>query len=144
MVRSTRQPTVGRQTRTRKLPNQLRNGGSAQQVYRHIPIIQLLGKINKAGDPASRKMQGRILELSPETVRAMGNITLNALNDRIPMTKKQKAELGKRMAQAKKLAAPGGSMVAKRKIIQEGGFLPLLGSLIPAAVGILGSLFNRE
>ena len=142
MPRNTTKPTAGRRPHARKIkPKSV--DSSAQQVYRHIPKIQLLEKMNRAGDPSTRKMQGRILELSPETVRAMGNITLNALNNKIPMTKKQKGELEKRMTQAKKLAARGGSLSEKRKIVQEGGFFPLLASIIPAAAGIIGSLINR-
>ena len=113
---------------------------SAQQVYRYLPVIQILGKLNKSGDPLSRRLQGKVLELSPETVRAVGNITLNALNDRLPMTARQKKELQKRHVQAQKLAATSGSVAGKRKIIQEGGFLPLIAGLVPAAVSLLSSI----
>ena len=68
---------------------------SVQQVYRQVPVIQVLGKLSKGGG-VNKKLQGKILELSPETVRAVGNITLNALNNHIPMSTRQKTELMKR------------------------------------------------
>ena len=111
----------------------------AQQVYRHIPMIQLLTKMNKMTDPAIRRLKGRVLQLSPDTVRVMGNITLNALNDRIPMTAKQKKELQRLMPQVKTLASPRGSITNKSKVIQEGGFLPLIGGLLPAIASTIGS-----
>lgn len=126
----------------------VRKGGnsptSAYEVYRQIPVIKILGKMSKNGDPTSRKMQGKILELSPDTVKAMGNITLNALYDRIPMSAKMKKELEKRSAMAKKLAAPHGSIAQKRKIIQEGGFLPFLAGIIPAVTSLIGSLISSK
>ena len=117
---------------------------NAYQVYRHIPIIQLLGKLNRLGDPASRRMQDKVLQLSPDTVRAMGNITLNALNDRIPMTSKQKSEFQRHQVAAKTLARPNGSIHAKKKVIQEGGFLPILAALAPAAASIIGAIINNR
>ena len=116
---------------------------SVQQVYRQVPVIQVLGKLSKGGG-VNKKLQGKILELSPETVRAVGNITLNALNNHIPMSTRQKSELMKREAEARKLAAPNGSLAVKRKIIQEGGFPPFLASLIPIVAGIVARQIEKR
>ena len=116
---------------------------SVQQVYRHVPVIQVLGKLSKGGG-VNKKLQGKILELSPETVRAVGNITLNALNNHIPMSARQKTELMKRESEARKLAAPTGSLAAKRKIIQEGGFLPFLAPLLPIVAGIVARQIEKR
>ena len=116
---------------------------SVQQVYRQVPVIQVLGKLSKGGG-INRKLQGKILELSPETVRAVGNITLNALNNHIPMSTRQKSELMKRESEARKLAAPNGSLAVKRKIIQEGGFLPFLAPLLPIVAGIVARQIEKR
>ena len=116
---------------------------SVQHVYRQVPGIQVLGKLSNGGG-VNRKLQGKILELSPETVRAVGNITLNALNNHIPMSTRQKSELMKREAEARKLAAPNGSLAVKRKIIQEGGFLPFLAPLLPIVAGIVARQIEKR
>lgn len=144
MPRASTRPTTA-STKRRGQHRKAGGGGgetNAQHVYRHVPIIQVLGKMHKAGE---KKLQHRLLELSPDTVRAMGNISLNALNDRIPMTPAQKRLFQAKLPHLQKLAAGKGSVAAKRKVVQEGGLAPILAFLAPLAMKmILGRVFRSN
>ena len=150
MPRSSTHPKAGLEKTKKQSGSRTKRGGggggdgsSAHEVYRHIPVIQMLGKINK--DPrGGRRICARMLELSPSTVRAMGNITLNALNDRVPMTARQRKEFQKHLPNLQKLASPKTSVSGKRKVIQEGGAIfPLIASIIPAVAGLVASAVRR-
>ena len=118
-----------------------------QKVFNHIPIIRLIDKVGKPSTPHNRRLQGRMLELSPETVRVMGNITLNALNNTFPLSPRQKKLLFKREAAARVLASNTSSLIKKRHAIQKGGLLlPILTALpaLMSAMSIMRGVANNN
>jgi len=49
---------------------------------------------------------------------------------------------GKRVL--RELAKKKTSLRKKKKIIQSGGFIPLLGAIIPGIINLISGLFNKE
>lgn len=109
---------------------------AAHQVYQHIPLIET---IRKAKNP---RLRGQILQLSPSTVRAISNLTTNAVNGNLPLSKSTITQMQK--MQKKVNAVTKGTLESRAKAIQDGGFLPILGKLIPIAAGVIASLIGSN
>lgn len=107
---------------------------AAYEVYQHIPIIET---VRKAKNP---HLRGQILQLSPSTVRAISNLTVNAASGNLPLSKSTQKQLEKMNKHVQ--AVTKGTMESRRKAIQQGGFLPLLAKLVPIAAGVIGSLIG--
>ena len=122
--------------RRKKKVNTHPNLKAARQVYQHIPLIET---VRKAKNP---RLRGQILQLSPSTVRAISNLTANAVNGNLPLSKSTVSQIQK--MQKKMTAVTKGSLDSRAKAIQDGGFLPLLGKLVPIAAGVIGSLIGAK
>lgn len=72
---------------------------------------------------------------SSQLIKAISEIALNCLNGVVRLTPKQKAQLRRFKKPMRDLNAPQTRLVAKRKIIQRGGFLgTLLGVGLPLLI----------
>lgn len=120
------------------------NTSSEQLVFRQIPILNIVHKSKK-----DSKFTKELFKRSPDTVRALSSIAVNILNGNLLPKGKLQKELAKynNKKQLEQLAAPGLSIKKKVDILnsysgQHGGFLPLLGALIPPAIGLISSLIG--
>lgn len=117
---------------------------SSRQVFQQLPILKVLLKSKNS------RLRKELLNTSPELIDAIVSICRNILEGNIPF--KSKRVQNKYLVGLKKnltaFASPKLSLAKKRKLLmqskinQRGGFLPLLGALLPTITGLLGKLFN--
>lgn len=113
--------------------------GSADLVMEQLPLLRILTKTKNA---AARR---EILNQSPESVRAIGSIANNLMQGTIPLSQTRYNQIKKKFSKIVYLVAqPRVSLSRKRKAIQTGGFLPLVGAVLPVVVKLLSAMANAK
>ena len=99
------------------------------------PTLRLLQK-------APAPLQKRILDkASPELIRCLCDCAHNVLQGNVEISHHHKRKL--KPHKLRKLADRKVALKTKRRIIQKGGFLPiLLSALAPVISGVVGSLIK--
>ena len=134
--------------RKNKQPSSTRtNTDSAQMVYRQIPV---LSAFYKSKNPRFKK---ELLHVSPEAVKAFSSLASNVLSGSVPLKRgaSKTLRISKVQQDLKLLANPKTSAQMKRNLLlrrgkgsygsgQQGGFLPLLGAVIPTVASLLGAI----
>lgn len=112
---------------------QKKQTSSADLVRNHLPIIQTMKKAKNA------KLRSQILDLSPNTVKAMGSIADNVLRGNIPLARRHTLLINKNQKQLTRLAKC--SVAEKKRILQQkgDGIFTTIASLLPAVIGALAS-----
>jgi len=126
---------VAKKTSSRKLKQK---GSNASFVHQHLPLIHTMKKTKNL------RLRNQILDLSPDTVKALASIAENAVQGNIPLSKGQRLLINKNQKQLCSLfrATP----VNKKKILQQkgGGIFGVLSTILPAVVGALGSVLGSN
>ena len=107
-------------------------------MERNLPLIKLLSK----STAAERR---KILKSAPkELITALTEGSLNLIRGTVPLSKQKISKLRRYKKQLKTVAAKKVSAQKKKKILQRGGFLPLLASvLVPAISGLISGLVSQ-
>lgn len=87
--------------------------------------------LSKASPKLVRKI---ILSADISFIRALSECALNVLKGKVPMTSVRKRKMSKFAPDLRTLASKRGSVTKKKKVLQTGGFLPLLASIIAPLV----------
>ena len=93
-------------------------------------------KLLHRAKPASRKVL--LQNATPEVIKLLSNCAINILKGSILLTQQEKAKLRPHKKKIKTLANKRTSMKTKKKVLQQGGFLPAF--LIPVLAAIGGNL----
>lgn len=105
------------------------------RIRKNLPILKLLSK----SKPRQRKEI--IKKASPDVIKTISECSLNVLNGNLRLTPTQKRKLKKHKNSLRRLAQRKISTNKRRKIIQSGGFLPLL--LAPLLAPLVGGLIKK-
>ena len=106
-----------------------------ERLRKNASTLKLLQKAK----PSLRK--AILTKASPELIRCICDCTLNVLHRNIDITPRCKRQLSRHKSSLRKLTDKKVSIKTKRKILQQGGFLPLILSALAPLVGkILGGL----
>ena len=91
-------------------------------------------------------LQKRILDkASSELIRCLFDCAHNVLQGNVNISRHHKQKLKPHKTKLRKLADRKVALKTKQRIIQKGGFLPiLLSALAPVISGVLGTLIKRE
>ena len=106
------------------------------RVRRNLVVLKQLYKAR----PASRRVI--LKNASADFLDTICEISLNILNGKIPLTRKQYTQLKKRKTQLRTLASRCTSIYRKKQVVNQSGgafFLPAIAAAIP----FLASLFTR-
>lgn len=110
---------------------------SAALVKEQLPLLRILTK-TKSG-----ALRREILNQSPDSVRAISSIAENLMRGTVPLSKAKYERIKQKFGKIIYLMArPRGSLVSKKKAVQRGGFLPVLGAILPAIAGLLTSVLK--
>ena len=104
-------------------------------VKRHLPLLEYLSK----STPKIRR--AIIQESNPEIIKVLSECANSVIKGGIPLNNAQSSKLKRYRKQLHLLSKKSVSLKKKRKVL-SGGFLlgSLLGTLLPALVGALGSI----
>ena len=106
-----------------------------ERLRKNASTFKLLHKAK----PSLRK--AIITKASPELIRCICDCALDVLHRNIAITPHCKRKLSQHKTSLKKLTDKKVSLNTKRKILQQGGFLPLILSALTPLVGkIIGGL----
>ena len=107
------------------------------RLRKNGPTLRLLQK-------APAPLQKRILDkASPELIRCLCDCAHNVLQGNVNISRHHKQKLKPHKTKLRKLADRKVALKTKQKIIQKGGFLPiLLSALAPVISGVLGTLIK--
>ena len=107
------------------------------RLRKNGPTLHLLQK-------APAPLQKRILDkASPELIRCLCDCAHNVLQGNVEISHHHKRKLKSHKTKLRKLADRKVALKTKRRIIQKGGFLPiLLSALAPVISGVVGSLIK--
>lgn len=97
---------------------------------KYIPILKYLSKAN----PGERK--NIISNASPKMINTLCECCLNILRGNVPLTPTQKKKLCKHKKTIRRLANEKMSLKNRKRVLQRGGFLPLLLAPLLAKIGI--------
>ena len=100
-------------------------------------------KLLHAAKPAYRKTL--LQKATPEMIKLLSDCALNILKGKILLTQHEKKRLQPHKKKLRTLANKKSPMKTKRKILQQGGFLPAFLLPILAAVGgnIAGAVMGK-
>ena len=93
-------------------------------------------KLLHAAKPAYRKTL--LQKATPETIKLLSDCALNILKGKILLTQHEKKRLQPHKKKLRTLANKKSSVKTKKKILQQGGFLPAF--LIPILAAVGGNL----
>ena len=107
------------------------------RLRKNGPTLRLLQK-------APAPLQKHILDkASPALIRCLCDCAHNVLQGNVEITHHHKRKLKPHKTKLRKLADRKVALKTKRRIIQKGGFLPiLLSALAPVISGVVGSLIK--
>ena len=107
------------------------------RLRKNGPTLRLLQK-------APAPLQKRILDkASSELIRYLCDCAHNVLQGNVNISRHHKQKLKPHKTKLRKLANRKVALKAKQRIIQKGGFLPiLLSALAPVISGVLGTLIK--
>lgn len=116
---------------------QKKRTSDADLVRDQLPILRILTKTKSAA------VRRDILFHSPNSVKAISSIATNLMHGSIPISPARTNDLKKKFGKIVYLvASPKSSLANKKKAIQKGGFLPLLGRVLPAIASLLGQILK--
>ncbi len=109
--------------------------------YRLAPLyLPLLKRLKRESDANRKKF---FSDCPREIIECCCEIARNIINRNIPMNENQFKKIHREAKNIKELARVNTPLNKKRRILQIGGFLPmLLGPLIGIASNLLGGLFG--
>ena len=93
-------------------------------------------KLLHRAKPAYRKTL--LQEAKPEVIKILSDCALNILKGKLLLTQQEKRKLQPHKKKLRRLANKRTSVKAKKKILQQGGFLPAF--LIPILAAVGGNL----
>lgn len=107
-------------------------------MRQNLHILKLLAK----SAPVQRR---HIIQTAPkDLIEALSEGSLNLLKGRVQLSKNRLSKLRRFKKQIKVLASCKTSVRKKKQVLQRGGFLPLLASvLVPAISGLVSGLVNQ-
>ena len=106
----------------------------SHRLKRYAPVLKRLHKQKEAGRRKWLKQN-----LDKDFVECICECTQNLLRGNVPLTKQQKAKLGKRKKTLRKLIGKKLSLKKRKQINQSGGFLgALIGPIVSVLSGLLG------
>lgn len=105
-------------------------------LIKHKELLSLLSRVPK---PTRRS----ILKYAPNgLIDCMSECCLNILKGNVRLTLAQKRKLARHKHQLRQLSKRGVSVTKRKKIVQSGGFLPLLPLIAKIAGGVLPGLLG--
>jgi len=96
----------------------------SRRVKKFLPVLR---RIRKMGDKARREY---IKKCNREFIDCVSECAKNVIKVNVPMTGPQKASLRRRKKDVRALANKKTSLTKKRRILQKGGFLIALLSIL--------------
>lgn len=106
-----------------------------EELKKHIPILEYIRTLN------SKEQKGLIKNANRDLLKVLSAIALNLIKKNIELSKTDITRLKKHENSIKKLAQKKHSNNVRKKILQKGGFLSSLLSVVPALIaGILSSI----
>ncbi len=93
-------------------------------------------KLLHGAKPAYRKVL--LQQAKPEAIKLLSECALNILKGKILLTQEEKRRLQPHKKKLRTLANKRGSIKTKKKVLQQGGFLPPF--LIPILAAVGGNL----
>jgi hypothetical protein len=105
----------------------------SDRVVRNVPAMRSLRKMN------ARQRNNYIKRCSPDFVRVLCECCKNLLKGNVPVSAHQTIKLRRYRNILRTLSSKKASLKTRRKLLQKGGFLPLLlGPAISFASSLLG------
>ena len=110
------------------------------RLERQAPLLKLLQKAT----PKVRKSMLKNYCQNPDFVNCLCDCAKNVLKGNVRVSPAQLKVLRRGKLVLRQLALKKTSAKKKKKIIQSGGFLPLLGAIIPGVISLITGLINRN
>ena len=109
-----------------------------ERLKKHAKTLEFLQKVPA---PLRRSI---LQKASPELIHCICDCAHNILQGNVSISSQQKAKLSKYKTKLRQLTDRKVSQQKKKKLIQTGGFLPLLlGALAPVLGSVIGGLVKR-
>jgi hypothetical protein len=95
---------------------------------------------------AQPKIRRSIIEGSTkDVVDTLCECILNVINGNVPVTAQQKRQLIRHKSDLRKLVTGRVNLTEKKRVLQKGGFFPILAKVLAPVVGsLLGGLFGGQ
>src|SRR5215813_13203524 len=109
-------------------------------VEAQLPFLTILSSTK------SKKLKRQLVDSATSAqLNSLCEVCFNLLQGRLEVSDKKLQKLKKYKNHIRKLAASKKqTLKSKRQILQTGGFLPLLASLIPSVIGLVSTLIKRK